>query len=286
MRHPGIDTDVVRVNNLCHYIPPRDGFKNGSNDPQLILIFGWMGAYLPQLMKYCAKYSNAYPSAGQVLIQSDVVAGITGIREVNLRRQRPILKLLSELGLFNEKPPRVLLHVFSGGGSSQLLWLALAIETMPLQAQTSCSPTCLVLDSTPGAFRHSDLRRVFLLGVTGFRRLAGETVASLVYCVLKASSAISGRPTTHDFIRDGLNNPQIFPWMDGTSPRLYLYSDGDQLVHFDDVRQHITAAKAKGLNVRAEEFVGSPHVQHSRMHPDRYWAAVHTAWGQAVRSKL
>jgi hypothetical protein len=99
---------------------------------------------------------------------------------------------------------------------------------------------------------------------------------------------ITGNPSTHDFIRDGLNNPKIFPWMDSGTPRLYLYSDADQYSRVEDVKEHIEAAKKKGLNVREEYFRGSQHVQHSKAEPDRYWKAVRSIWGDAVRvrSKL
>ncbi|KAJ7255646.1 hypothetical protein C8J57DRAFT_1345354 [Mycena rebaudengoi] len=289
MPHPSISNDFVRVSDLCHYIPAPDGGKCKPNDPQLILIFSWMGAPLSQLLRYCAEYSTAYPAASQMLIQSDMVTVITESRKTNVHRQRPIVKMLSQFGLFNETPPRILLHVFSGGGSAQLLWLALAIEAEPSSKErmsTSHSPICLVLDSAPGTFQLSDLRRVLSLRLSGFGRLAGETLAFLLFHAVRISLAVSGRASPHDFVREGLNKPKILPWMDSTTPRLYLYSDADEVSRVDGVREHIAAARAKGLNVRVEEFVGSPHVQHSRADPDRYWAAVHAAWGQAVRSKL
>jgi hypothetical protein len=97
---------------------------------------------------------------------------------------------------------------------------------------------------------------------------------------------ITGSPSLHNFTREGLNNPKIFPLMESTTPRLYLYSDADKFSLVSDVKAHIEAAKRKGLNVREEYFWGSQHVQHSRAYPEKYWSAVCSIWGDVVRSKL
>ncbi|KAJ7444294.1 hypothetical protein FB451DRAFT_76333 [Mycena latifolia] len=279
-----METIPERLRGISYSIPPKH--SNGRlDDPQLILIFGWLGATLPHLMKYAATYSKAYPAAAQVVVLSDVVAAITGSRETNINRQRPIVEKLVQLGLLNETPPRLLLHVFSGGGASQLLWLALALKAVPPNHARK-SATCLILDSTPGSFHHADLQRVLTVSLKGLARYFMLGAASVLSLVLKARSVISGHPLVHNFIRDGLNNPKLLPWMDETVPRLYLYSDADQQSPVGAVQEHIAAAKKLGFNVREELFLGSPHVQHSKRDPIRYWGAVHSRWGEAVRAKL
>jgi hypothetical protein len=178
-----------------------------------------------------------------------------------------------------------ILHGSITGGAGQLLWLSLALKTLHCSNDTRV-PTCLILDSTPGAFRYPDLQLVLSLSLTGFSRIVGAAAAPILYTALKAASVVCGRPELHDFIRGGLHNPKIFPWMDSTTPRLYFYSDADKLSSADAVRSHITAGKEIGLNIREERFLESPHVSHSRVDPDRYWGAVHSLWGDAVRSKL
>ncbi|KAJ7169302.1 hypothetical protein C8R43DRAFT_1231861 [Mycena crocata] len=274
-----------RVSDLCYYVPAKS-MKGGPDDPQLILIFGWMDATVPQLMRHSAKHSAAYPAANHLLIQSQMASIVTGSREANIKRQTPILGMLRRLGFFDESPPRILLHVFSSGGVAQLLWLALAFEGSPRNPIHTRPATCLILDSTPGGFRVSDLQRVLTVSLTGFQKLAGTAMATLLAITLKGVALISGRPTAHDFIRDGLNNPSILPWMDRTTPRLYLYSDVDQLSLATDVNTHIVEGKAEGLNIREELFLDSPHLLHSKMYPERYWGAIHSRWRDAVRSKL
>ncbi|KAJ7916251.1 hypothetical protein B0H13DRAFT_1609565 [Mycena leptocephala] len=195
--------------------------------------------------------------------------------------------MLGKLGLFGETPPRMIIHVFSSGGSFQLLWLALALEsTSPKPAQQTQPLTCLLFDSAPGSVHLADVQHVLTLSLTGLKRLVGLAVASLIYTGAVTISMITGSPSLHNFIREGLNNPKIFPWMESTTPRLYLYSDADKFSLVSDVKAHIEAAKRKGLNVREEYFLGSQHVQHSGAYPEKYWGAVCSIWGDVVRSKL
>ncbi|KAF8130040.1 hypothetical protein K438DRAFT_1740303 [Mycena galopus ATCC 62051] len=276
-------SELERINDIAYYVAPQT--SNGDpKDPQIILVFGWFGARLSHLVKYCAKYSELYPAASQLIIQSDMVWGAWESRAAYTNRQRPILEKLAQLGLFGPTPPRLLIHVLSNGGAAQLLWLGLALQsrlcrdTQPL--------TCLVIDSSPGSVLHADVQAGLTSSLTGSKRLVGLAVASLIYFGLWTKSTISGRPTIHDFMRNGLSNPRILPWMDSSTQRLYLYSDADQTTLVGDVKEHIEAAKEKGLNIREEYFLGSDHVQHSKKYPERYWGAVCSTWHDVVRSKL
>ncbi|KAJ7451343.1 hypothetical protein FB451DRAFT_707096 [Mycena latifolia] len=283
-----LESGPIRISSIGHYIPPKHS-GDGLQDPQLILLFGWFGASLLQLMKYSSTYSNAYPAAAQILIQSDLVSLVMGSKEPNRYRLRPILEKLAEMGVLSDTPPRLLLHVFSGGGAGQLISLALLLgSTAPNKTfhPVASSPTCLILDSAPGSFRHVGIQRGFVASLAGLTRLCGLAVASAFYVALTTGSIFSGQPRMHDFIRNNLNDPKFFPWMDRAVPRLYLYSDADQITASDYVRAHIAAAKKTGLTVREEVFLGSAHVQHSKVYPDRYWVAVRSIWGDAMRSKL
>ncbi|KAJ7453959.1 hypothetical protein B0H11DRAFT_2069874 [Mycena galericulata] len=276
----------VQLTSISYYVAPRDS-KGNPEEPQLVMIFGWFGAGLSQLLKYSSKYANLYPSASQVIIQADILS-ILG-ETVNVNRQLEIIEKLNQFGLFNGTAPRTFIHVFSNGGASQLFWFALALESRPLKYAVHTPPsTCLVLDSSPGGFRKGDLERGLILyhKATGFRKLAISVFISLLHMGLKTSSIFFGTRAMHDLVREGLNNPRLLPWMDATMPRLYVYSDADEQSLVSDVEEHIEAAKKKGLSVREEHFSGSQHVRHLKTDPDRYWGAVRCVWGDAVRSKL
>jgi hypothetical protein len=96
-----------------------------------------------------------------------------------------------------------------------------------------------VIDSAPGSVHLADVQHVLTFSLTGFKRLVGLTVASLIYTGVLTISMITGSPSLHNFIREGLNNPKIFPWMESTTLRLYLYSDADKFSLVSDVKAHL-----------------------------------------------
>ncbi|KAF7794124.1 hypothetical protein EIP86_005254 [Pleurotus ostreatoroseus] len=84
-------------------------------------------------------------------------------------------------------------------------------------------------------------------------------------------------------MRARLNEPSVFPWTSQATPRLYVYSDADEMVPADAVEEHIADAKQKGRIVHVEKYHGSLHVSHARKDPERYWGAVQGLWSEAVK---
>ena len=87
-------------------------------------------------------------------------------------------------------------------------------------------------------------------------------------------------------MRERMNEANLLPWISKSTPRLYMYSDVDMMVPAIAVEDHIAAATAKGLVVRAEFFHGTPHVSHVRQDPERYWGAVRKVWAEAVKTHM
>jgi len=77
--------------------------------------------------------------------------------------------------------------------------------------------------------------------------------------------------------------PNVTPWTDGRTPRLYIFSKKDQLVPWELVWKHGEASKEAGvLNVLREVFEDTPHVAHARADPARYWGAIQRVWKDAA----
>ncbi|EEB97368.1 hypothetical protein MPER_03326, partial [Moniliophthora perniciosa FA553] len=74
-------------------------------------------------------------------------------------------------------------------------------------------------------------------------------------------------------------NSEIFS--DTPTPRLYAYSDTDEVVAHESVEEHLEGIRTI-LNVRAERFTGSRHVSHAKKDPKRYWSAVEGLWNEAL----
>ena len=73
-------------------------------------------------------------------------------------------------------------------------------------------------------------------------------------------------------VRRRLNDNALFPL---TTPRLYLYSEGDAMVDFRDVHDHVEEARLQGCTVvREEKFLKAPHCAMLTEDQSRYWNAV------------
>ncbi|KAJ7623620.1 hypothetical protein FB45DRAFT_926253 [Roridomyces roridus] len=289
MEHPR--ASPVALNSIVHHLPATASQTIDSSEPQLILIFAWMDAKFLHIMKYSSKYSALFPSAAQILIQSDMAASCSGTSAMNLRRMQPLVKLMSEYGVFSENPPRMLFHAFSAGGTAQLLWLARALRDATKTNFPRLKPrTGIIFDSTPALFDYPALIRLSMpsySSMMAYQKLFGLVGVTALWIVDNANGLLRIRPgSMQQFIHGGMNNPRILEWTDSDTPRLYLYSDADYLMQVAPVRAHIAGVRKAGMmNVSAEEFRGSGHVQHASKDPERYWVAVRQLWVDVVRPK-
>ncbi|KAJ3510688.1 hypothetical protein NLJ89_g4526 [Agrocybe chaxingu] len=101
--------------------------------PTVILLFGWMGAQLPHLLKYIKVYDELYPQATKIVIRSEASFFWT-IKKRKNAYLAPVVEALEALGCLPPRKsssalvrngtidpvlpppkPRVLVHVFSNG---------------------------------------------------------------------------------------------------------------------------------------------------------------------------
>ncbi|KAH8093780.1 hypothetical protein BXZ70DRAFT_976280 [Cristinia sonorae] len=254
-----------------------------ESDPRVILIFGWMDAHLRSLLTYMTKYNAIYPGATQVLVlcrQSSTWSS----KQANMDSVRPAAEILKSLGLFGSSPPNILVHVFSNGGGFRLISLSELVRQMPQHPEAASPSNCLILDSVPGGAGLTPLLRAFTAPIKQrLVKLLAYIPLTLLWLFLVGTSVLTGKPGIITDLRDGLNNPNLLPWMTLKTPRVYIYSKEDLMVPSEEVERHIAVAKTRrGLSVTAELFHDSPHVAHARADPDRYWSIVRNIWTAAL----
>ncbi|KJA25143.1 hypothetical protein HYPSUDRAFT_38107 [Hypholoma sublateritium FD-334 SS-4] len=155
---PGISTEVV-------------------SPPNIIILFPWLGAKLPHILKYVQSYRIFYPSATQIIVRSEPASFWNGDK-AKRSYFAPVVEALEVLGclpdtqssslsptllsavraahierIIDTPSPKVLVHAFSNGGSWQLTTLsAILAESYPpsLFRPTSFQASIVVLDSCPG----------------------------------------------------------------------------------------------------------------------------------------
>jgi len=266
--------------------------------PKLVLLATWMGARDPHIAKYLLQYRAFFPTTPILLVRSEP-RHFTRPRGAP-RELAPALLVLhsifpelaapsktsssSSAATSKANPPQLLIHAWSNGGTNSLHVLRLLLTSTTI-ATPSLDPRCdlprytLVLDSTPGAFRYWAAFRTF---TTGLSRVVYWLLAPLVHAICLhywLRHEILGRGKTGPLaaVRKGLNDERLLA-SGSEVRRTYVYSEGDKLVHWQDVEAHAAEAERKGFVVRREKFDGSEHVAHLRRDATRYWRVVKETW--------
>jgi len=279
--------ELKQISSDVYSAAPLQSGATGDDEagPSVILIFGWMDAELSHTKKYIDSYAKLYPHASQILVRSRRAFFWKG-RKAKESSLLPAIDLLKKEGLLGPGlAPSLLVHAFSNGGGFQLVELSRMLEsTFPIPR--SSSATAIVYDSLPGRLELISTVAAFTQPIkSSVGKLTMSILLTVAYFVLGTIAFVMRKRLSLDQLRLGLNRARVLPWMDANTPRLYLYSDTDELVQETAVAEHIAQAKELGLNVRAEYFKGSAHVSHARYNSERYWAAVRSVWAEAAVKK-
>jgi len=262
--------------------------------PNVILIFGWMGAKTRHLQHYSRKYSELYPCATQIIVK----CGPSFIWTSERRKQNrllPVVEVLESLGCFpsindsaQETPcisPRILIHSFSNGGGIQMTSLGrlLSSKYPPIPPSRNIV-SAIVVDSAPST---GDFRTIGMAFSIAIRNPVVRYVVLffifVIHAVRLSLEAGFGVETMATRYVKTLLQPNFLSWVNARTPRLYVFSNKDELVPLEAVQQHVDAGKALGLNVRSEVYHESAHVAHMRLNPERYWRSIQDLWHDACQ---
>lgn len=254
-------------------------WKPSIDAPSLIILFSWTGANGRHVSKYTMTYQTLFPTTPILVITTsayDFCFRSSAQKQLSLR---PAVERV----LSYEDHSSILVHAFSEGGSNKATEFAEAYYTIT-GTRLPCSALCL--DSTPGHPRYLRLCNALQ------KSLPPNPIFK--YTALCLGGALIG-------VRWGLYYIQGFQgnvisrtrskviderFWDPAAPRCYLYSRDDDLVSWQDVREHAMESLEKGLPVMDIFFENSAHCKHSTEDPDRYWGAVMMTWRRAlVREK-
>ncbi|KAJ7593215.1 hypothetical protein C8J56DRAFT_930579 [Mycena floridula] len=270
------------------YAPPATAHQNREVDgvqPKLIIIFGWMEGKIWSLKKYMTIYNTMYPYATQLLILARGSSAWTSDRK-NAEILAPAVDFLRTTAPDGSLPD-TLIHVFSNGGGFQLLRLSELLTGLGAadNSVTAASRplTAMVLDSVPGDAGLGPALVAHTAPIAGvFLKLLATIPLSVLYFAVLGARWLMGKPNPFTALRDGLKASNIFPGMDKSTPRTYIYSQEDRIVQAEAVERHIAELQAQGFNVGMEQFKGSQHVAHAKKEPERYWNIVAKTWKRAV----
>ncbi|KAG2369192.1 hypothetical protein BDR07DRAFT_1477196 [Suillus spraguei] len=278
--------------------------------PNVVLIFGWLGAHPRQLRDYTSAYAKIYPKASQIVVQCNpdllwttssarVSASQQSLTVVmwphnrKSRRLKPVIDALEVLHCLPsstpaKRPARILTHVFSNGGSLQMTLLGRMLQRKYGSTPVlGLSASALILDSCPAV---GNLKSIKLAVRTVIRnpiaRYIVFAIVHITHSVCFGLSLLFGKQMIMlENLQIEMWNPRILSWMDLHTPRLYLFSRKDTLISWREVTRHAETAKERGMDVRCELFEESAHVAHARVEPERYWSSIQEVWAVTTREK-
>ena len=141
-----------------------------------------------------------------------------------------------------------------------------------------------ILDSCPG---RGNFRRSYLALSAPFDRqpfylrLPSSAAVVLVLCLYWLLGTFLRNENPIETVRQALNDKRTVR----ESKRVYIYSDMDPMVHWQEVEDHAEDAGNKGFVVELQRFVGSGHAANVRVGGgERYWQIVRDLWRQSMIS--
>lgn len=181
---------------------------------------------------------------------------------------QPVITQLVSRGLTRSSgSPRLHVHTFSNGGAIQLISLIQFLQTQqelagPLPAST------FVMDSLPGGAALRGFLRAFTTGLKSpFSRYPAYAIIVLIWLSEQAYyHLLRPKPYGVRKVELDLRNPELLPVV---APRLYIYSQTDELMPPEYIEEHIARARQDGCTIETEAFGKSPHVAHARTDPER-----------------
>jgi hypothetical protein len=243
-----------------------------SRDPSLILLVTWMNASLRNISKYTTGYQKLYPYARILVVTTSTMDAAFSTESASRARVMPALEILYKL----DPNKKLLLHAFSNGGS----YTATSLIAKEYHAKTGRSfpALAMVLDSCPGKAAIASTVAAFAVGLPKFflLRLIGIILLRSFFFLYMLSYRLRRKTNLIEQVRQDYNSKALF---DTETPRLYIYSMKDDLVHWQYVEEHADEARSLGYRVDMEKFQDTGHAAHLMGKEERYWGAVQRLWG-------
>lgn len=205
---------------------------------------------------------------------------------------RPVIAATFTPNKDNPELDRILVQIMSNSGAVSFITTCLAYKalhsTLGEGSPRLFPHDLLVCDSVPGSRSFwenmSRWSRALALASAEWAPLPVLPMQALWFAFLFTIEGLSWITGWHEnqigrLFAEGVEDTDL---MSAAATRLYLYSKKDELVHWEDVEEHVAVAVDQGYRCITERFEESPHVGHMRMYPERYWDAIARAWDSAV----
>ncbi|KAK8144083.1 hypothetical protein G3M48_006314 [Beauveria asiatica] len=297
---PRKSPSVQGFDSLSEQVFVRDGSSEAAatagaqTGPDVVVIYGW-GDCLPQhVAKYADGYRAMFPRAKQVVVLSPIAKAMFTSREQRRRHMTPVVNhLFGSLDAGRgagaaQSHDTILIHAMSNTGAINA---AATLDVYFERFQCAMPHGLLVMDSTPGDtdFTWENLKRwsrAMALGTAKWFPWPFVGTQSLWAFFLLLNTLhlwLRRRQHAGAWSREATQG-EMFATKGAR--RLFMYSKDDDLIGWKDIVTYAHDSERLGYAVDTEEFDGSGHVGHMRMHPDQYWAAIQQSWARTKTASL
>jgi hypothetical protein len=239
-------------------------------------------------MKYIHYYRTMYRTSPILVAHTSSADFFLVSRRALRRKLEPAIEIIRahlEFESDGRSNEGFLAHALSNGGSGHLTCLArqfYADTGRPLPVHA------LVLDSTPtrAPFPSLVASMNLTLPSSPWIRLPMKALIMMLLFLAYVLPRWMGKSNMADRVFDDLNSlgtvdksgRKANEWLRKEAIRSYIYSDADEICLAKDIKPHAMEAARRGLRVRNEVWIGSGHVTHMKLDPQRYWNVVKETW--------
>lgn len=302
----GALSSFERISKIVYLYRPKsispDASRSSSSSfrssPKLILVEGWMGAQEPHLAKYTAKYQALYPDSHILLIRSFLYHFVSSKFPGEIAPSLPVIRSILAAAAAEEEEeqeddldgagtsnqhPKMLVHVFSNGGSTALRYLYdLYPKTAGRGESSSPFPAHVtIFDSAPGRFQWSRSVTAFTMGAARSNLLVRMVVTAMAHLMSALYWVLTVPWGRGGFLERTWLAHNTKTKNQTEVRRTYIYSKEDELLDYKEIEEHAAQAREQGYQVTLEEFKGTAHVAHARGDEGRYWSIVRDIWEKA-----
>lgn len=228
-----------------------------------------MGAPVRHLSKFIDYYhKELFPDSPIILVLS-TPHGFFAKSDTRASLLEPAYTAFKSLHI---DPSNVLVHIFSNGG---LNVFHIFVSLTPTK---SFSPRMLVVDSAPGkATLRGGIKALTIDIKGGVKRFFMAIFIGFILCLIQLKDKLVGNGSLIDRRKAWLVDGEA---IDKTTKRLFLYSDGDELVQSEVVREVVKDLENKNFPVWSRNFGETRHVGHMRAKPTEYWSEIVKIWNE------
>uniref|UniRef100_A0A0V0IHH8 Putative transmembrane protein 53-B-like n=1 Tax=Solanum chacoense TaxID=4108 RepID=A0A0V0IHH8_SOLCH len=274
------------------HLPEPNASRNSDSSPPksttLVVLLGWLGAK----QKHLKRYAEWYASRGYHVITFTFPMSEILSYQVGGKAEQDIEMLVNHLAdwLEEEHGKNLVFHTFSNTG-----WLTYGVILEKFQKQDHALMRRIkgcIVDSAPVAapdpqvwasgFSAAFLKKnsvatkrimtlndrdVTIEAKTSVETKPAVTEAALLLVLEKFFEVVLNLPTVNRRLSDVLD---LLTSRQPSCPQLYIYSSADRVIPAVSVESFVEEQRRIGRDVRACNFVSTPHVDHFRNDPELY----------------